>query len=176
MLLTSVIVQVICGMLYANLIECLIHKHIFHGRLGKKRNAPCSHHWHEHHKTVRINNGYDGAYQKSWFRQSISREAIELTFLSLLHSPLFFIFPYFSMTISAWTFIYYAVHSQAHRNPEWAKRWAPWHWDHHMGKNQDANWCVTMPLMDHILGTRVYYYGTPQYTKDKLKRAKRSSK
>lgn len=172
-----VIVQVVVGILYANLAEWLIHKYVFHGRrLGKKKDSPFNHHWGEHHKTVRVTGGYDDTYSGKWYKQMFSREAIELSLLSALHSPLFFIAPYFSMTISAWTIIYYAVHSQAHRNPEWAKKWAPWHWDHHMGKNQDANWCVTMPLMDHILGTRVYYYGTAQYNNDKLKKPRRISK
>ena len=31
----------------------------------------------------------------------------------------------------------------------------PWHYDHHMNSNQDANWCVTKPWFDYILGTRV---------------------
>jgi sterol desaturase/sphingolipid hydroxylase (fatty acid hydroxylase superfamily) len=31
----------------------------------------------------------------------------------------------------------------------------PWHYDHHMNANQDANWCVTKPWFDYLLGTRV---------------------
>ena len=36
----------------------------------------------------------------------------------------------------------------------------PWHYDHHMGLDQDQNWCVTWPLMDHLFGTRVKWVGT----------------
>ena len=46
------------------------------------------------------------------------------------------------------------------------RRWAPWHYDHHMGKNQDANWCVTFPLWDHILGTRIHYANTQKELDD----------
>ena len=52
---------------------------------------------------------------------------------------------------------YFLIHRKSHLDPSWAKKYAPWHYDHHMGKNQDANWCVTFPLWDHILGTRKHY-------------------
>ena len=50
---------------------------------------------------------------------------------------------------------YYYVHRRAHLEPEWAKKTIPWHYDHHMNSKQDANWCVTKPWFDYILGTRV---------------------
>jgi hypothetical protein len=40
-------------------------------------------------------------------------------------------------------------------DPEWGKKTIPWHYDHHMNTNQDANWCVTKPWFDYISGTRV---------------------
>jgi hypothetical protein len=43
-----------------------------------------------------------------------------------------------------------------------------WHVEHHLGKDQDKNWCVSQPWFDRILGTRVEYpesslrlYGEP---------------
>jgi hypothetical protein len=50
---------------------------------------------------------------------------------------------------------YYYVHRRAHLEPDWAKRTIPWHYDHHMNSNQDANWCVTRPWFDYVMGTRV---------------------
>ncbi len=50
---------------------------------------------------------------------------------------------------------YYYIHRRAHLEPDWAMRKIPWHYDHHMNSNQDANWCVTKPWFDYILGTRV---------------------
>ena len=35
------------------------------------------------------------------------------------------------------------------------KKAIPWHYDHHMNTNQDANWCVTRPWFDYIMGTRI---------------------
>lgn len=35
------------------------------------------------------------------------------------------------------------MHRRSHLEPEWAKKRIPWHYDHHMNSNQDANWCVT---------------------------------
>ncbi|RYZ84400.1 MAG: hypothetical protein EOO68_31675, partial [Moraxellaceae bacterium] len=28
-------------------------------------------------------------------------------------------------------------------------------YDHHMNSNQDANWCVTRPWFDYVMGTRI---------------------
>ena len=50
---------------------------------------------------------------------------------------------------------YYYIHRRAHLEPDWAMKKIPWHYDHHMNSNQDANWCVTKPWFDYILGTRV---------------------
>ena len=52
------------------------------------------------------------------------------------------------------SFFYYFAHRKSHLDVQWGKKWMPWHFDHHMGKNQDLNWCVVFPLWDHILGTR----------------------
>ena len=46
------------------------------------------------------------------------------------------------------------MHRRAHLQPEWARK-IPWHYDHHMNSNQDANWCVTKPWFDYLMGTRV---------------------
>src|SRR6202451_4673213 len=55
---------------------------------------------------------------------------------------------------------YYRVHKRAHREPGWAREHLPWHYDHHMGPNQDANWCVSWPWFDWVMGTREHYVGT----------------
>ena len=44
------------------------------------------------------------------------------------------------------------------KNVEWAKENIPWHYDHHMGKNQDANWGVTTDWVDRLLNTRIKYF------------------
>ena len=67
------------------------------------------------------------------------------------------IFPVFVAGVCVHALVYFLIHRKSHLDIEWAKKYVPWHYDHHMGKNQDANWCVTFPFWDHILGTREYY-------------------
>lgn len=47
------------------------------------------------------------------------------------------------------------MHKKSHLDPEYARTRIPWHYDHHMNANQNANWCVTRPWFDYIMGTRV---------------------
>jgi sterol desaturase/sphingolipid hydroxylase (fatty acid hydroxylase superfamily) len=44
-----------------------------------------------------------------------------------------------------------------------------------MGPNQAANWCVTRPWFDHLMGTREPYVGTERERRDQRRRAKRAS-
>jgi sterol desaturase/sphingolipid hydroxylase (fatty acid hydroxylase superfamily) len=57
-------------------------------------------------------------------------------------------------------------------DPEWARKVVPWHVDHHLGPDQDKNWCVTKPWFDWVMGTRVPYVGTAREAADLAKRAK----
>ena len=131
------VVAVLLGLLYANFLEWSIHKYVLHG-LGKKRSSIWSFHFHEHHKIVRK---CDGA------------EIRALSLLTIAHLPLLFFFPVFASTLMLYSVVYYTVHRKSHLDPRWAKRWLPWHWDHHM-YHQNHNWCVVFPLFDYILGTR----------------------
>ena len=75
----------------------------------------------------------------------------------------------FAITIFTYIAAYYYVHVKSHMDVKWAKKWIPWHYDHHMG-GKEANWGVLLPLIDKILGTRVYYIGTSKYYRDELKK------
>tara|TARA_Y100001938_G_C7901366_1_gene334836 strand:- start:98 stop:556 length:459 start_codon:yes stop_codon:yes gene_type:complete len=143
------VVGVLLGLLYGNFIEWFAHKYVLHG-LGKKKSSPLSFHFHRHHKEVRKFNGGDPDYLE--FKLG-SPEIVSLALLTLAHAPLFFFFPVFSGTLVAHAFVYYAVHRKSHLDPRWAKKWLPWHYDHHM-HYQNHNWCVTFPLFDYIFGTR----------------------
>jgi len=146
------------ALLYANMIEWAAHKYVLHG-LGKKKGSLWSFHWHEHHKIVRKCNGYDVAYAKKkwWKLDSVGKERLGLLFLLLVHIPVAFYAPLGFLTLAYAMINYYKVHRKSHIDIEWAKKHVPWHYDHHMGKNQDANWCITRPWFDHIMGTRVKY-------------------
>ena len=49
---------------------------------------------------------------------------------------------------------YYYTHRRSHREPEWAKKNIPWHYDHHMALNQNMNYGVRSDVIDRIMGTR----------------------
>ena len=65
---------------------------------------------------------------------------------------------------------YYRKHKRSHLDPAWAREHLPWHYDHHMGPDQDANWCVTHPFFDWVLSTRQEYLGTDKERADAEKK------
>lgn len=150
----------IAGLVYANLGEWLIHKYVLHG-LGKNKDSVWSFHWRDHHRAARKNAMMDEAYSLKTDdytdveeKEAFIIETCGLAALGLVHVPLLFVSPGF--VFGVWTSIvtYFNVHKTSHVKPGWAKKWLPWHHDHHMGKNQDANWCVSFPLFDWIFRTR----------------------
>lgn len=153
------------GLLYQNVGEWLIHKHLLHG-LGKDKRSFWSFHWHDHHRAARKHDMIDAQYQRtvfSWTPQG--KEALALVLAALAHLPLLPIFPFFTGTVLWRSLHYYRVHKRSHLDPAWAKEHLPWHYDHHMGVDQNANWCVTHPWFDEVMGTRkVYRYegGRPE--------------
>lgn len=159
-----------------NITEWLIHKHVLHGR-GKKKGSFWSFHWHEHHRSARQNGHRDAAYERpltAWNPQS--KEALGLVGMAAVAAPLFPVAPFFTAT--AWYCMarYYRVHKRAHLDPDWARAHLPWHVDHHMGPNQDANWCVTHPWFDELMGTREPYVGTEREREDLARKAARAER
>lgn len=155
------------GLLYANAGEWLIHKHLLHG-LGKNRKSFWSFHWHEHHNESRKQEMVDGHYLAPLFRgwNAQTKEAVALLAGLAVHAPVAPVAPFFYGTLLYATWRYYKVHKRAHLDPEWAKENLPWHYDHHMGPEQDANWCVTHPFFDWVMGTREEYLGTDKHESD----------
>ena len=152
------------GFVAANATEWLVHKYVLHG-LGKRKGSFWSFHWHEHHRNSNRNGFRDPAYERSvfgWHGQG--KEALALSLGAVAVAPLFPLAPLFTATLwySSWN--YYRKHKRAHCDPQWAREHLPWHYDHHMAPDQDANWCVTRPWFDAIMGTRVCYVGTKHET------------
>ncbi len=142
---------------YTNISEWLIHKYWLHG-LGKNKKSFWAFHWHEHHRESRKNDMHDPQYTRSvlsWSPQG--KEVLALIGGAVAVAPLLPIFPFFTATVWYRSARYYQLHKKAHLDPEWAKVHLPWHYDHHMGKDQNANWCVTHPWFDHVMGTRKKY-------------------
>jgi len=143
-------------LLYTNLLEWILHRYILHG-LGKNKKSSWSSRRHTHHKKSRQNDFYDDDYKKKGWNESTSREKSGLIFLIILHLPILFVSAVFYVGVLAGAFRYYYVHKKSHLDPEWAKKKVPWHHDHHMGKDQDANWGITTEWVDRVVGTRVKY-------------------
>lgn len=164
----------VAGVVYNNAWEWVIHKHLLHG-LGRSRESQWSFHWHEHHKSARRHGMRDENYRRSvfgWHGQG--KEALGLLAAALVHAPLVKRFPWFTAGVWCSQLAYYVVHKRSHRDPAWARRWVPWHFDHHMGPNQHANWGVTWPLWDHVMGTREPYAGTDRDRADQARAAARA--
>ena len=159
------------GLLYANAGEWFIHKHVLHGT-GKNKKSMWAFHFHEHHRAARKHRMLDEDYNRSvvgWHAQG--KEALGVVGLAALHLPLFPVAPFFTGAVVFSAYKYYTRHKRSHEDPEWARQHLTWHYDHHMGPNQDSNWCVTWPWFDHVMGTREPYAFTEREAKD-LERAR----
>jgi hypothetical protein len=141
------------GFVVANAVEWIFHKYILHG-LGKKKNSVWSQHWHVHHRTARKNNMVDEDYKRPIIDMLDSYEFKAVFGGGLIVLPLVTKFPWFVTTVWICGAAYYIIHRQSHLDSSWAKKWVPWHHQHHCGKNQDKNWNITVPLMDYVMGTR----------------------
>ncbi|MEN3979221.1 hypothetical protein [Acinetobacter sp. CWB-B33] len=151
----------IAGLVIANGFEWVAHKYILHGthRAGKPRYSPVpdsmKSHW-EHHREVRKTDFHDHGYVEGFSNWRTKNEIISLAVVAGVFAPLFYpVSKGMSLSVLYAAGNYYYIHRRAHLEPEWAMKKIPWHYDHHMNSNQDANWCVTKPWFDYILGTRV---------------------
>lgn len=152
------------GLLTANAVEWVMHKHVLHIR-GRDKKSFWAFHFHEHHREVRKNDYYDPNYEKFPLGlHAQGKEAWSLIASSVAVAPLFPVAPFFVGTLWYCAGNYYYLHKKSHQNPEWARENLPWHFDHHMGRNPDANWCVTKPWFDYILGTREFMPDAPRET------------
>ena len=164
------------GVIYSNGVEWFIHRFVLHG-LGRRRESFWSFHWHEHHQLARRHAMHDPHYETPpWSWNGQGKEMFALLLAVVVHVPLLPWVPGFVLGVWYSTVNYYIKHRHAHLDPEWARRKLPWHVDHHMARNQDANWCVTRPWFDWILGTRVPYVGTEEEAEDVARARKRAER
>jgi hypothetical protein len=143
--------------MYSHILEWVLHKYVLHG-LGKKKKSSWASHWHTHHRSSRQNNNYDADYSKGFFHYGVRGEILGLSALGIIHIPTILISPLFYYTLVVCAIRYFKIHKKAHLDIEWCKIYLPWHYDHHMGKNQDANWGVTTDWVDCLLNTRIKYF------------------
>lgn len=146
----------------SNAAEWLVHRYVLHG-LGRRRGSFWSFHWHEHHRNARRFQMRDPDYERSPLgAHAQGKELLGLLGFAAAVAPLWSVAPWFVVTSWYCTARYYQLHRRAHRDPEWAREHLPWHYDHHMGRDQDANWCVTRPWFDLLAGTRRRWVGTEE--------------
>lgn len=144
------------AIMYSHILEWVLHKYVLHG-LGKNKKSRWSSHWHTHHRSSRQNNNYDADYSKGFFHHSVRGEVLGLIILGILHIPTILISLLFYYTLIVCAIRYFKIHKKSHLDPEWAKKNVPWHYEHHMGKNQDANWGVTTDWVDRLFKTKIKY-------------------
>lgn len=164
----------IAGLITANAFEWHFHKYILHDQ-GKKKHSMWRYHWHDHHKTVLQQEYRDPAYEKRIFDElnPQSHEVLSLASAAAIVAPLFPLAPGFVSALWLSQYNYYRVHKKSHLDPEWGYKYLPWHYDHHMAPDQDKNWCVTFPLWDYVMGTRLIYKGTEREKLDNERRKRK---
>jgi len=144
----------------ANGFEWYAHNKVLHGtpRKGQPRYSPMptamKSHW-IHHKMVRTQGYRDEGYNeglKNWRTRGELGNVLKVTAAFSLLTP---VAPFFVAGVWYSAGNYFYTHARSHLDPEWGRKAIPWHFDHHMNTNQDANWCVTKPWFDYIMGTRV---------------------
>lgn len=155
--------QFVGGLLIANAFEWVAHKYILHGtpRKGQPRFSPSpssmNSHW-THHRMVRKTQFADECYEQGLAHERTRLELLSLAVVATASSGISLLVSRQSTGfVAAYWYSagrYFYVHQRAHLEPEWAKQRIPWHYDHHMNTIQDANWCVTRPWFDYLMGTR----------------------
>jgi len=156
--MSTLAIQFLAGLLYANAGEWLMHKYILHA-LGENPHSFWAYHLHAHHAAcaehAMVDPGYKTISLTTWNTQS--KELVVLAGIVLLHLPLFIVLPSLTSALYLSLALYYYKHRKAHLDPAWAKQHLRWHYDHHLCKQPSCsgNWCVTWPWFDYLLGTRV---------------------
>jgi sterol desaturase/sphingolipid hydroxylase (fatty acid hydroxylase superfamily) len=153
--------------------EWAAHKYLLH-ELGRDKASRFSFHFHGHHQSVRRHGFYDPDYAGPvWSTPTQAREAIGLAAVGLAHAPLLPVAPFYTATIWWCLARYRRLHRRAHLDPEWGRTHLPWHYDHHMGPNQDRNWGVTTDWFDKLVGTKRPFAGSAKDAVGRLRGLRR---
>jgi len=145
----------LAGYAYTHIVEWFLHKSVLH-RFGRRKNSVFGFHWKTHHRVSRKNNFYDASYKNQGHSDgSAKKEDLYLMLLAGLHLPIAFFNIFFFLGILLGILEYRYKHKKSHLNPKWAIENIPWHYEHHMGKNQNTNFGVRSPILDKIFGTYV---------------------
>lgn len=136
------------GWFYGHLMEYLVHRYFLHDvklfpRFFKR-------HFGTHHRIARKNEMFDENYVNVFTRESLF-EMLGILFLLVLHLPILFTAPVFYGVLVISCVQYYIKHRRSHIDVEWGRDNMPWHYEHHMGKDQHKNWGVRSNIIDRLL-------------------------
>jgi len=145
------ILQFALGWLYGHILEYIAHRYLLHDK--KRFKKLFRNHFKSHHNISRKNKMYDKSYENLL---SSKFEVLSLILTLVCHIPVLLFAPYFFVAVLWSVTSYYILHKISHISTSWGKKWLPWHYEHHMGKNQHLNWGVRLPLIDKLLGTSSY--------------------
>lgn len=141
------------GIILGWLFEWGAHKYLLHN-FNKKIFSYS--HFSIHHQNCRKNDFYDSDYE-SFPPSAMSSGLKELVLLAsalVVTLPAILVSSYLWLGFLVHACLYYFVHRKCHLDVEWGKKWVPWHYQHHMGKDQNCNWGVTSPFFDYVFRTR----------------------
>ena len=95
----------------------------------------------------------DTDYEMTWRNLIKTPEFITLSAASCLLGLAAPKAPLFIAGLVGYGTAYYGIHMKAHLDNAWAKKWIPWHVNHHQFGNQEHSFNVVFPLTDYIMGT-----------------------
>lgn len=148
----------IVALIVQNISEWFVHKHILH-EMGKNKKSFFHYHW-EHHNRCRKNRNEDYEYFDFWEYGIVSPMIKKELWLMAGMSVAFFLPLYFfvwkMLAFASVSVIwgYFFFHAYSHINVRFGRKYMRHHYDHHMGPDQNQNWCVTFPWFDWIMKTR----------------------
>ena len=147
MFLLSIFLQVLIAWLYGHVLEYFLHR-VMHDY----KHFPFffKHHFSGHHKIARQNQMKDKSYINVFTKSSLF-EFLGLSIGLIIHLPILLIFPFAYITLVISVVQYYYLHRKSHIDVEWGKKSMPWHYNHHMGKDQHENWGVRSNVIDQLV-------------------------
>ena len=151
----GIMLQVAIAWAYSHVLEYCLHRWLLHNR---NRKTWFRNHFGNHHRIARKNMMLDSK-SLDVVQVTGDPEVKGLIVLAGVHMPVAFLWPFGYAVLVISSFTYFFVHRRAHQDFRWARERLPWHYDHHMGKNQNMNWGVRLPWVDWLMGTRVHWKG-----------------
>ena len=130
-----IVLQVGIAWFYSHVLEYCLHRWLLHVPHRKKWFKT---HFGDHHKAAKRNFMYDQKYVQPVTIKG-DPEVKGLIVLGLAHAPIAIWFPYAYLMLIYSAFSYFFVHRRAHQDITWGRNYLPWHYDHHMYKDQHKN-------------------------------------